>query len=258
MPQRNLHLHLLSIQQAKENNIATYFTGKPCKHGHISIRRVDSGCRECMLAKLKRRKKSHTKKRPFVLVATNMHGPFTSLSVARKLGLKLYSTGRHCSNGHISPSLTRKQSCVECTRLSNIEYRRKNKKSRSDYNKWHYKDNIDKIKVYAKKYGKENPEKRNHHTAVRRSKLKKALPAWADLALVKKVYKNAKLNGFEVDHKVPLVSDFVCGLHWHINLEPIPSSDNRKKGNRYWPNMSDTNDQELLKMVEEFKKREPV
>lgn len=43
---------------------------------------------------------------------------------------------------------------------------------------------------------------------------------------------------FEVDHVVPLVSPYVCGLHNAFNLAVIPAIVNRSKGNRWWPGMS--------------------
>ena len=39
---------ILSREQAKELGLKTYFTGKPCKHGHVSNRTVSEGkCQEC-------------------------------------------------------------------------------------------------------------------------------------------------------------------------------------------------------------------
>ncbi len=34
----------ISRKEAKLKGFKTYFTGKPCKHGHISIRRIDNRC----------------------------------------------------------------------------------------------------------------------------------------------------------------------------------------------------------------------
>lgn len=42
---------LISRQQAIQNKLITYFTGKPCKRGHLSIRfTVTSNCKECQQA----------------------------------------------------------------------------------------------------------------------------------------------------------------------------------------------------------------
>ena len=39
---------MITRKEAKEQGLKKYFTGKPCKHGHISERRVDSrGCIAC-------------------------------------------------------------------------------------------------------------------------------------------------------------------------------------------------------------------
>lgn len=42
---------------------------------------------------------------------------------------------------------------------------------------------------------------------------------------------------WEVDHIVPLVHPQVCGLHVETNLRVIPAIENRRKGNRHWPEM---------------------
>ncbi len=39
---------VISKQEAKEKNLLYYYTGKPCKHGHLSERFVNGGaCKEC-------------------------------------------------------------------------------------------------------------------------------------------------------------------------------------------------------------------
>lgn len=40
-------LEVISRKQASDLNLPRYFTGKPCKHGHISERRVNGHCVEC-------------------------------------------------------------------------------------------------------------------------------------------------------------------------------------------------------------------
>lgn len=42
---------------------------------------------------------------------------------------------------------------------------------------------------------------------------------------------------WEIDHIVPLQSPLVCGLHNEHNLAVIPRRLNRRKSNRYWPDM---------------------
>jgi hypothetical protein len=49
--------------------------------------------------------------------------------------------------------------------------------------------------------------------------------------------KREAATGFKwhVDHIVPLISRFVCGLHNECNLAVIPAKQNIIKGNRHWP-----------------------
>lgn len=68
-----------------------------------------------------------------------------------------------------------------------------------------------------------------------------ATPAWADPAEIATIYEAAALIGYEVDHIVPLISDKVCGLHCVANLRMLPPSENRAKGNRWWPDMFEEN-----------------
>jgi len=69
-----------------------------------------------------------------------------------------------------------------------------------------------------------------------------AMPKWANPSSIRSIYESAadmRLAGLyvEVDHIVPLLSDFVCGLHCEANLQIIGGEENRSKGNRWWPDM---------------------
>lgn len=64
-----------------------------------------------------------------------------------------------------------------------------------------------------------------------------ATPPWADELQTRLVYIYAAALGMQVDHIVPIVSDRVCGLHWHGNMQLLPKRDNIIKGNRRWPDM---------------------
>lgn len=73
----------------------------------------------------------------------------------------------------------------------------------------------------------------------------KATPKWANDFFIEEIYHLAQLRTkhlgvpHEVDHIVPLQSKRVCGLHCEANLRVIPASENRKKNNRRWPDMSE-------------------
>lgn len=85
---------------------------------------------------------------------------------------------------------------------------------------------------------------RSAEVAVRRASKKNATPAWADPQRIKEVYRRAERLGeclkikVNVDHIVPLQSEFVCGLHVPWNLQIISRAANLQKHNRVWPDMT--------------------
>ncbi len=42
-----MNLTVISCKEAKAQGLKHYFTGKPCKRGHVDIRLVTGGCRSC-------------------------------------------------------------------------------------------------------------------------------------------------------------------------------------------------------------------
>lgn len=120
--------------------------------------------------------------------------------------------------------------------------------------------NIDAVRAQAREYIARNKEKvnkanaeykkNNPHIAAayqtrRRAKKLNATPKWADINKILGLYEYSReimLRAgirHEVDHIVPLLSEFVCGLHCEANLQVIPESENRSKSNRFWPDMPD-------------------
>ena len=50
---------LISRSEAKAQGLTTYFTGKPCKRGHIAPRHVNGGCKECDVLKKREWRKAN-------------------------------------------------------------------------------------------------------------------------------------------------------------------------------------------------------
>lgn len=76
-----------------------------------------------------------------------------------------------------------------------------------------------------------------------RAQTVRATPAWCDKALVAQFYREARRLTREtgelhvVDHVVPKISSWVCGLHVPANLRVIHWRENTAKANNWWPDM---------------------
>lgn len=90
---------------------------------------------------------------------------------------------------------------------------------------------------------KSNPACYAANNAARYGQKRKAVPSWANREEIRSIYRKAAemtaTTGIKhhVDHVVPLRSKRVCGLHVQHNLAVIPSAENIRKGNRFWPDM---------------------
>lgn len=114
---------------------------------------------------------------------------------------------------------------------------------RHRYDKNSYLRNRDKRIAKSRLWNVNNKERFAAREAARRASRQMATPSWADEAAIHSVYRWAGLlskqsgKKYEVDHIVPLKSDFVCGLHVQHNLQILPKSENVSKLNRRWPDM---------------------
>ena len=82
---------------------------------------------------------------------------------------------------------------------------------------------------------KANPGKAHANTVARRARKLKATPAWLTEEQheeMRNIYVVANLVHMEVDHRVPLRGDNVCGLHVPWNLQLLSRELNQAKGNR--------------------------
>ena len=65
----------------------------------------------------------------------------------------------------------------------------------------------------------------------RRAAKLNAVPKWADLEAIKKVYEECP-EGCHVDHEIPLQGINVCGLHVEYNLQYLTIAENLSKSNK--------------------------
>lgn len=210
-------MDIITKRQATELGLKKYFTGEPCKNGHVSERYTKkSTCIECLKISSKNRieeKREYDKKY------------YHSLSIEKKQKererLRAISRKKYWSD----PEKYRKKARER--RIDNIEYERKRLADWKERNP-----------NWASEYRQRQYVKETSRiiAANRRSKLRNAIPRWADLDKISEIYKSCP-DGYHVDHIIPLVSKIVCGLHCESNLRHLPALDNLRKNNKIWPDM---------------------
>lgn len=110
-------------------------------------------------------------------------------------------------------------------------YREANPEVRAATCRKYYKSNKEKIDARNKKWAEANPGKVNAKTAKYHADKLQRTPAWADMDAIRLFYEHCP-NGHEVDHIIPLRGKNISGLHVAGNLQWLPVSENRRKGNR--------------------------
>lgn len=204
---------VVSLKEAKARGLKHYFTGKPCKRGHIDTRLVSiRACMSCM----RMYQKEYYERYPDRL---------------RERGRQYYKNNR--------------EQCIQQTR----DWEKKNPGMKAKYDKEYYLRNREKVRKQARKnylsnrrerienaqrWFAENKERRRpymrHYQNARRRNMGRATPPWADLDELRKFYEDCP-EGYEVDHIIPLKGKNVCGLHCVENLQYLTRSDNAAKHN---------------------------
>lgn len=256
-----MHFHIISKSQAKSLGIKFYFTGKPCKHGHIAERMVSkSTCRECNRVN---GLKYYKENKPEISLYNKQYREENKEQIAtyrkenkeraRKANKDYYASNKDSEKkrskqwyeNNYSRIRERRLEYCRIWRMNNpdvkkkldLEYSNKNKDKIKAKRKEYYESNKSLISLRCKEYRSKNLDKHNASSAERRSAKKRAIPKWYNKNKVNKLYSKARDMGLTVDHIVPLKSDLVCGLHcWH-NLQLLEQSENSSKGNYYWPDM---------------------
>lgn len=227
---------IIKRAQAKKEGLSRYFTGKPCKNGHISERQVSHAvCLACMaiwaanyrqknLSVISEKAKAYRIANP-EKVATWKENSKPKRKIAEKI---------------------RQQRDAE--KLA--EYRRANKERIAEWHRKNYLKNRAEIIAKNQQYWDKNPEKRQQLSksyyeankprylaawAKRKSNKLKATPKWANFDKIRAIYSRAHENGMHVDHIIPLQNELVCGLHVHNNLQELTPLENMSKGNKFNP-----------------------
>ena len=250
-------MEIITRKESLEKGLSRYYTGKPCKHGHISERTTgDGGCIDCSFIK---QKKYYDENRESILKKRSESGYMRQYYLANKGKIAEQTKDYRERNSDIIKQ--RKANYYrqnkEAINNRHKEYWLENKekileKEREKYHslsadekaimvsfsvEWGRK-NKDKRKKYTKKWRQNNKHKVLMNTRARQNCISKATPDWACLNSIETKYKEretmSKVTGIvhHVDHIIPLQGENVCGLHVHNNLRVIPARDNLRKSNK--------------------------
>ena len=123
-------VHIISRDDTKAQGLMFYFTGKPCKHGHIDKRYVSSKCcvacsrelsQPCHKKQLDKRNKTHKENAD----AAKKYGDrIITRDEAIAKGLTRYFTGKPCHKGHIAERSVANFNCVICINEKSKQYQK--------------------------------------------------------------------------------------------------------------------------------------
>jgi hypothetical protein len=194
-----------SRKEAKLVSSITYFTGNPCKYGHISTRNTKNGsCSDCCNTR----------------------------------SLKHYHDVLKLDPEFVEEH---KRQSRERHKLVGTKWYHENKEKASAQNKAWIKRHKEEFRQYCIQWRRNNLPKLCVNTTAYRAQKIQATPSWINEEAVDKIYEQAtqmkKETGikYSVDHIVPLTSDLVCGLHVENNLQIITLKENSSKNCRWWP-----------------------
>jgi len=197
---------------------ATYFTGEPCRNGHIAPRRVsDKRCVECKSAKDRRNYERYAEVRKAAASAYY----YANHEAAKEYRREYFQKNRE-------QGLLDRKANWAANRERYLERKRAKAATPEE-----------KARRAAKR--KEDAHKYRGYEQKRRARLKNAIPKWYgeldDLVFQEAAElcdRRERATGipWDVDHMIPMLARRASGLHCATNVQVIPTLLNRRKNNR--------------------------
>ncbi len=191
----------MTRQEARAAGLTRYFTGRPCKHGHIAERRMSDGR----------------------VVCAHLHA--TTWQKANPEKVRARSRAYRAKN-------------LEMVKAKSASWSRANRAKHAIMTKAWRAANAERVKAVAAARKKAKAGLVNATNMRRYAAKLHRTPFWADHAKIARAYELAqeyrdKGIDCEVDHIIPLQGENVSGLHVHTNLQIIATHSNRSKSNRF-------------------------
>jgi len=218
----------VSRSEAQALGAPQYFTGKPCKQGHLAPKFTCSGsCTECLAKRRREYMREWAAQNP---------------DLKKKRAADWYADNR--------------EEVIERVRANYHKDIEKSRQRARDYaaeNRLAARERVKKWKQANPEQARLNdlnrdPVKLHSAKAKYRAARRMACPPWVDVAHMARIHEVYRLRReisektgvvHEVDHIVPLQGKTVCGLHVWWNLRVIPREENNRRP-RIWSDDVDT------------------
>jgi 5-methylcytosine-specific restriction endonuclease McrA len=188
--------------EAKATGAKHYFTGEPCKHGHVAPRKAKGACTECLRVDSEKR------------------------NVARAEYFKQYNQSEIAKQAKREYYEKNRAAIIARAQTRPLSEKRKYQKAWKDRNQlW--------VRADTK------ARRRKHRIATPKWLTRRQKSEIRQLYQIAMTMTKTTGEQYVVDHIVPLRSEFVCGLHVPWNLRVITREENLAKSNQLVDTLSD-------------------
>jgi hypothetical protein len=182
-------------KEAQETGNKYYFTGQPCKHGHVAPRKTKGACVECLKvewAGAKEKRAEYFKQ-------------YNQSDAGKEAKQSYYARNKNAVKARADARTPEEKK----------RWKQKHKVSNPDY----YKTLT-------------SLRKRRHRNATPKWLTAKQKTEIRQLYQIAITMSKTTGERYVVDHIIPLISDEVCGLHVPWNLRVITQEENLRKSNK--------------------------